>query len=150
MIYVASDHGGFEKKNTIVSWLTKNGLQVTDLGPTVLNPEDDYPQFAKLIADALQKSSPEDKGILLCRSGVGMTIAVNKFPRIRAVNALNGALARQSREHMDANVLVLPADVLSEIEIQSIVDIFLSTPFTNEERHVRRLGQMLSFEVKNG
>lgn len=150
MIYIASDHGGCSQKNTIVSWLTKNGLQVTDLGPTVLDPEDDYPQFAKMVADALQKSSPEDKGILLCRSGVGMTIAANKFQRIRAVNGLTGALARQSREHTDANVLVLPADILSEMEMQSVVDIFLSTPFAKEERHVRRLGQIASFEAKNG
>ena len=149
MIYIASDHGGFSQKNMIASWLTKHGLQVTDLGPTVLDPADDYPQFAKLVADALQNSSPEDKGILFCRSGVGMTIAANKFPRIRAVNALTDAIARSSREHTDANVLVLPADVLSEMETKRIVDIFLQTPFSKEERHVRRIGQVASFEAKN-
>jgi len=145
MIYIAADHAGFELKKEIQIYLTKEGYRVKDLGPKTFNPKDDYPDFAFLLA---QKTTTDhkNKGILLCRSGIGMAIAANKVKGARAALCLFVNQAQKAREHNDANILVLAADFTSKQDIKKIINKFLKTKFSTEERHTRRVKKIKEFE----
>lgn len=146
MIYLGADHGGFELKGKLAEWLTAHHYEWKDVGANFLDHDDDYPVFAKTVAQAVGKGTPEDRGILVCRSGGGMTIAANKFPNVRAVNCIDETMAAHARDHNDANILVLSADFIPEEKIYKIVEIFLTMPFSQHKRHIRRLSQIASFE----
>lgn len=146
MIYLGADHGGFELKRKLAEWLTAHHYTWIDLGAQFLDHDDDYPIFAKAVAQAVGKGTPEDSGMLVCRSGGGMTIAANKFPNIRAVNCIDETMAAHARDHNDANILVLSGDFISEEKIYRVVETFLTTPFSQHKRHVRRLSQIAQFE----
>src|SRR5687767_6942796 len=107
-VYLTSDHGGFELKGKLKGYLEAAGYEVKDLGPFSLDPDDDYPDFAKKLTDTLQRE-PDAKGIAACRSAQGMCIAVNRVKGVRGAIAWNEAEASKSREHNDANVLCLSA-----------------------------------------
>ena len=144
MIFLGADHGGFELKNKVRTWLQEWGEESRDLGNQKLDSEDDYPDFA--LAVARKVSEEKGRGILFCRSAAGMVIAANKVAGVRAVAAFDEESAQHSREHNDANVLVLSGDWLDEEKARQIVKTWLNTKFTQEERHVRRLEKIKEIE----
>ncbi|MFA5932876.1 MAG: RpiB/LacA/LacB family sugar-phosphate isomerase [Microgenomates group bacterium] len=148
MIYLASDHGGFELKEQIKDWLKDNNYQYEDLGAKTLDPGDDYPDFVIPLAQKIS-AEPDNFGIILGRSGNGEAIVANKVKGVRAALAFNEKMAQMAREHNDANVLSIGADYLSVEEVEKIVKTFLETPFSEVERHVRRLKKIEELENAN-
>ena len=136
-IAIGSDHAGFKTKEIVKEFLTRKGHEVKDLGT---NSEEsvDYPDFAYPVAEAVASGEAE-RGILVCGSGVGMAITANKVKGIRAVLAHDTYTSKQSREHGDANVLCLAGRKLSKAQADKIVDVWLKTEFSGEERHLRRI-----------
>ena len=142
-IALGADHAGFELKQKVRGYLEKNGYEVQDEG-TVSNESVDYPDFAKKVAeDVVEKRA--DLGILVCGSGVGMSIAANKVPGIRAANVSTEYEAQYSREHNDANVLALGARILDEPKAITVIDKWLRTPFAGG-RHQRRVDKIAAIE----
>ena len=139
-IAIGSDHAGFKLKEEIKKYLEAEKIAYKDFG-TSSEESTDYPEFAFAVAKDVA-AGKFDRGILICGSGVGMTIAANKVKGIRAVNAYDEYTARQSREHGDCNVLCLAGRKLGIDQALKIVDIWLKTPFSNEERHLRRIKQI--------
>jgi len=137
MIAIGSDHGGFKLKEKLKKYFIKNKIKFEDLGNKELDPNDDYPDYAKKVAKKISKS--KDVGILICGSSQGVCIVANKQKGIRAVSITNTRDARLSRLHNDANVLCLSGWNTSFIKAKSIVKVFLSTKFSNEVRHKRRI-----------
>lgn len=148
MIYLGADHRGFELKERLKKLLIDEGYDVTDLGNDHLDPGDDYVDFAKRVAEATAED-PQNRGILLCGSGAGVDMVANKIDGIRSALVFDVARAIQAREHEDANVISLPADTLDEEMTQKIVEAFLKTEFSGEERHQRRLEKMEEVEEEN-
>lgn len=149
MIYLGADHRGFELKNRLYKRLVDEGYQVTDLGSHHFDPGDDYVDFARKVAEATAAEEP-NRGILLCGSGAGVDMVANKVPGIRSALAFDAARAKQAREHEDANVISLPADILDEESAWEIVQTFLKTPFSGEQRHIRRLKKLEEVEEEHG
>lgn len=145
MIYLGADHRGFELKEKIKSWLSAWGYDFEDKGAFEYNKDDDYPDFALAVAEEATRD-PNNKGILICGSGIGVAIAANKIKDIRAGTAMKSEQARASVNDEDLNVLALPADYLDEAEAQEIVKKFLETKFSGAERHVRRLNKIKELE----
>jgi ribose 5-phosphate isomerase B len=137
-VYLGADHGGFALKEHLKTWLLSVDSKVEDCGAFSLDPADDYPQFAQVVAHKVLEHAGSF-GVLLCRSGGGMEIAANRFEGVRAVQCLNTDEAKHAREHNDANVLVLPADELDEKTAERVTQTFISTQFSNEERHKKRI-----------
>lgn len=144
-VYIGSDHGGFSYKAELLNWLHERNYPVTDCGDYKNEPSDDYPDFAFAVSRAVAEH-PEGRGILLCRSGEGMEMAANKVPGVRAALVWDTKVAVETRHDNDANVLVLPADFLSQEQIIAIVEAFLTTDFSKEERHIRRLQKLHAIE----
>ncbi len=140
-VAVGADHGGFSAKSEIVAELKKNGIQVVDAGAFNLDSNDDYPVFAAAVAGRVARGEA-DAGILLCRSGIGMAIAANRFHGVRAGVFADAETAKLSREHNCANVAVLSGDKLTVEMMLKIVAAFLTTKFPQEERHARRLAEL--------
>ena len=140
-IGIASDHGGFELKKQIAAFLAETGFTPVDFGPFELDPADDYPDFGSPMAKAVSKGELAS-GILLCRSGVGRGIDANRFHNVRAVVAYSAKVAKASREHNVSNVLVIPADYLDFEAIKEIILTWVSTPFSNDRRHINRLEKL--------
>src|SRR2546428_13325042 len=138
------DHAGFPLKDLLVDTLQADGHDVLDLGTFSEEPVD-YPDFARAVANAVQKKFV-DMGVLVCGSGVGASIAANKFRGIRAALAHDVATARESRADDDANVLCLGARVLDAEAAVAATREFLATPFSNDERHVRRVAKIIDIE----
>ena len=135
---IASDHGGFEFKKKLITVLESLGFGCKDFGPFVMDPQDDYSDFGSDLGVALTRGQI-DVGILLCRSGVGMGINANRFHGIRAAVAYNERVVKSSREHNCSNVLVLPADHITEEEAVAFLKTWIATPFSGDVRHLRRL-----------
>lgn len=148
MLYLGADHRGFKLKEKVRAFLEGEGYQFKDLGNLVHNLGDDYPDFAAEVAFKVSENPERNQGILFCGSGVGMDIAANKFKGVRSalVWGDDEALVKQSRQHDDSNILTLPADHLTEEQTKRIVKLWLETPFLKEERHVRRIQKIKSFE----
>lgn len=142
MIFLASDHGGLEMKKEIARNLEERGIEHEDLGPFTLDPNDDYPDYTdKLVKKILE--TPGSRGVLICRNGVGVTIAANRYKGIRAGLSWNEAHVISSRRDDDTNILTLPADYIKVHEALTIFKTWMNTPFSNEERHKRRLAKIL-------
>ena len=142
MIAIASDHGGFEYKKLIIQQLEDRGIACKDFGTD--SPEScDYPDFAIPVAKAVAAGEYEC-GILICGTGIGMSLAANKVHGIRAAVCGDSFSARATREHNDANILCMGARVITEAKALEITDIFLDTPFSNDERHIRRISKIES------
>jgi len=141
MLYLASDHGGFHLKEAIKKYLEELGVAYQDMGANQLDPDDDYPDFAKLVVEKVVAES-DSRGILVCGTGLGMCLAANKFKGIRATAPFDEFGAQQSREHLDANILCLGEKTIAEEEAKKIVQIWLNTDFSNDVRHQRRLGKV--------
>src|SRR5262245_28268565 len=142
-IAVGSDHRGFEVKRRIVAFLQQLGHQVTDMGPAT-NDSVDYPDFAFQVAQSVARREV-DRGILIDGSGIGMCIAANKAPGVRAAPCHDSITAEMSRRHNDANILCLSADLLGEELIERMVRIWLETDFEGG-RHARRVDKITRFE----
>jgi ribose 5-phosphate isomerase B len=136
-IYVGADHAGFALKQKLVDELKRLGYEPVDVGPSKLDPADDYPDYAKPVADAVSKGIAQ-RGVLTCGTGLGMGYVANRYPRVRAAVVWSPELAELSRKHNDANILVLPSRFVSEAEGLDILHRFLTTPFEGG-RHVRRV-----------
>ncbi|MBI4224796.1 MAG: RpiB/LacA/LacB family sugar-phosphate isomerase [Candidatus Sungbacteria bacterium] len=152
MIYLASDHRGFQLKEAIKRFLTERGVLFEDCGAVAYAEGDDYVDFAvvaaKKIQEDLSRANEASRGIFLCGSGHGVDMVANKFRGIRAALCWNVQVAKQSREHEDTNVLVLPADWLDDAAAEEIMTMWLGTEFSGEERHVRRLEKIEELEKR--
>lgn len=135
---IGTDHGGYGQKEMLKKALSAKNIQIVDFGPCAVNSEDDYPDFAARVCKALLRKEI-DCGILICRSGVGMSINANRFHGIRAALVETVEKARLSRCHNASNVLVTGGDKMSDAEMLAIVESWLGEKFSQEERHVRRL-----------
>lgn len=142
-IYIGSDHAGFELKGKLIPFLKELGYEVEDKGAFSLDPQDDYPDFVKPVAEAVSQE-PEAKGIVLGGSGEGEAIATDKYAGVRTAVWYGGDMevVRLSREHNDANILSLGARFINEAEAKEAVKLWLETPFSNDERHVRRIEKL--------
>lgn len=145
MIYIGADHRGFELKEWLKKHLIDEGYSVTDLGNDHLDESDDYVDFAHKVAEATI-NDPQNRGILLCGSGAGVDMVANKIDGVRSALVEDVPRAVQARQHEDANVISLPADILDEETAYVIVKAFLETEFKGEERHHRRLKKMKEIE----
>ena len=145
-VAIGADHGGFQLKAALVRFLQARGIEVADLGTHTPAPWV-YPRIGYKVAEAVARGA-FPRGILLCKSGIGIAIAANKVPGIRA--AVCGDLfdAKRSRGHNDANVLVLGAEKLSEAKARRIVEAWLAAPFERGGRHERRVKQIAAIERK--
>jgi ribose 5-phosphate isomerase B len=145
MFIIASDHGGLELKDAIKSFLEDRRIEIRDLG-TMNSDSVDYPDFAEKLAVALTRGEAE-KGILICGTGIGMSIAANKFPGIRAALITDEFTARMSKEHNNANVIVMGGRVLKPEQACSMVQTWLETAFEGG-RHQGRLDKISQIEQK--
>lgn len=146
-IVFGADHRGFHLKNEIKGSL-KSPHSVFDVGAHDLNPQDDYPQFAKMVAEEVVKD-PESRGIVFCGSGVGVEIVANKFDGIRAGIGISVEQVAAARRDDDMNVLVIAADFIDPSVAQQMVQTFLSTSFEPSESHTRRLNSIKIIEETN-
>ena len=140
MIGIGSDHGGFALKEAIKKHLEERGLEYRDYG-TYSDASCDYPVYGRAVAKAVAAGECE-LGILICGTGIGISITANKVPGIRAALCSDCFSAEATRLHNNANILALGARVLGEGLALKIVDTFLDTPFSNDERHVRRISMI--------
>lgn len=145
MLYIASDHGGIKLKNKLVKYLKKSGYEVEDLGPEKFDVTDDYPDYVIPVVRKVQEYV-ENKGIIICRNGVGVSILANKMIGIRAGLSWNPKHAKSQRSDDDTNILALPADYISLAKAKLIVSTWLNTHFSEEERHVRRLEKIHTYD----
>lgn len=143
-IYIGSDHAGFELKGKLIQYLKDLGYEVEDKGAFSLDPQDDYPDFVKPVAQAVANDPEHSRGIVLGGSGEGEDDVADKFEGIRSAVFYGGPMeiVKLSREHNDANVLSLGARFLSEEEAKDAVKLWLETPFSGDERHIRRIAKL--------
>ena len=140
MIAVGCDHAGYDLKNELIRHLEDRGYEVRDLG-TYSTDSCDYPDYARKVCEEVVAGRAE-KGLLVCGTGIGMSMAANKVRGIRAAVLSDEFSARATREHNDANVLCLGARVLDKDQAVRLLDIFLDTPFSEGVNHVRRIGKL--------
>jgi len=145
-VVLGSDHAGFELKQSILAHVRALGHEVLDVGPDSASPVD-YPDYAEAVAMAIVNHRA-DRGILICGSGVGASVAVNKVPGIRAATCHDCYSAHQGVEHDNMNVLVLGSRVIADLLAFDLVRLFLDAQFSAEERHLRRLAKVQKLENK--
>ena len=143
-IYIGSDHGGFNIKGKIKLFLEKKGYTVEDCGPFELNPLDDYPDYVIPLAKKISKS--KSMGIVFCRNGQGVCIATNKVKGIRAVTGFSIKEAKTTRKDDNANILCIPSDYLTLVQVKKIIVSWLETSFSGATRHKRRLKKIRELE----
>lgn len=148
LIYIGADHRGFKLKESLGNFLREQGYEVVDVGNNEYNESDDYPDFAKLVARAVSVEPDTRRGIVICGSGIGSSITANKFEGVRAALVNNTEQAKLSREDNDSNVLALGARFTDEKTAKEILENWLKTPFSGEERHKRRLEKINEIEIK--
>lgn len=141
-IYLGSDHAGFELKTILQQHLDHAGRHMEDCGARTLEDHDDYPRYAYAVATKILGGSDDDRGVLICGSGQGMSMAANRVNGVRAALAWSPDSARSARADDDANVLVLPARFVSADEAIEILDAFLATEFKADPKYQRRLDEL--------
>ncbi len=144
-IALGVDHGGFALKQIVIDELKKLGHTIIDCGAYSLDPADDYPDFARAVGAAIQRGETE-RGIVICGSGVGASVAATKMRGIRAAVCHDTYSARQGVEHDDMNVLCLGARIVGDELVKELVRAFVSAKFSGAERHRRRLNKVLEIE----
>jgi ribose 5-phosphate isomerase B len=147
IIAIGNDHGGYQLKQQILNFLEKSGYEFNDFGTYCGDKSVDYADFALPVAEAV-RSGKCDRGILICGTGIGISIAANKLPGIRAAVCTDTFMARMSREHNDANILALGGRVIGPGLALDIVKIWLETEFSGDERHICRLDKIKRIEGK--
>lgn len=146
MIYLGADHRGFELKEAVKKYLLEQKIKFDDLGNTVFDAEDDWPDFAEKVAEKVQKTNGQ--GILFCGSG-GMAIAANKFKGVWVVEAWNEATALHAKEHDKANVLFISADFVNEALANKMIKIWLEAKVKTEAKYQRRFDKIKQIEERN-
>ena len=141
MLYLVSDHRGFKLKEKIKKYLNKSKIIFTDLGALKYDKDDDYPDFAKILALKILENK-NNLGIALCGSGAGMSIALNRFKNIRAGLAFNPKMAEAQKQQDNINVLVIASDFTKESTAFLMVDKFLKTKFLKKQRYLRRIKKL--------
>ena len=144
-IAVAADHNGYELKSEVSLLLQNLGHEVVDVGPYSHDPLDDYPDYAKLLAESVSTGTSK-RGIMICGSGVGASVAANKVKGIRAAVCHDIYSAHQGVEHDDMNVLCIGGRIIDEESAIDLVKSFVDAKFTSEDRHMRRLNKLLNIE----
>lgn len=139
-VFIGADHRGFELKEKLKVSLGELGYEVADMGNNTIDSNDDYTDFGEAVGRGVVSEGA--MGVVICGTGVGISIATNKVKGARCALCWRAEVARQSREHIDANVIALPADYLGFSEAFVIVKTFLETKFNGEERHSRRIGKL--------
>mgnify|MGYP001574488983 CR=1 FL=1 len=147
-IYIGADHRGFRMKNDLLLWFHNHGYEVTDIGSHKEDPEDNYPEYAQLLAEAVAQDPENRRGILLCGSGAGMAVAANKVKGIRAALIHDASIAKSARNDDNINVLALGADFVSSDTAEQVIQAFLKTPFSGADRHARRIEMIGKMEGK--
>jgi ribose 5-phosphate isomerase B len=145
-VTLGADHAGFEMKQDLLAALSARGHEVVDVGTHSTAPVD-YPDYAQAVITAMQEGR-SDRGVLVCGSGAGVSIAANKFPGVRASVCHDGYTAHQAVEHDDMNVLCLGARVVGINVAREIVEAFLGATFSAEDRHQRRVNQVKAIEAR--
>jgi ribose 5-phosphate isomerase B len=147
-LVIASDHAGFPLKEEVREYLAKAGHEMVDLGAYEVDPLDDYPDFAEKVGDAINQGVAK-RGILICGSGVGVCVAANKIPGIRAGMCHDTYSGHQGVEHDDMNVVVLGARIIGPALAFEVVNAFIGAKFiSNEERFTRRFNKVMAIEAK--
>ncbi len=155
-IFIGTDHAGYVLKEKLVTTLTAQGHEVVDKGAFSYDEHDDYPDFVIPVAQEVSKDPDNTRGIIMGATGQGEAIAANKFPHVRAVVYYGEAkivvddeanIVVRSREHNNSNILSLGARFLTEEEMMPAVELWLSTPYTGSERHVRRLAKIDKIKI---
>ena len=145
-VYLGSDHAGFELKAYLLEHLAAAGHETVDCGPEAYDPEDDYPPYCIAVGERVL-ADPGSLGVVIGGSGNGEQMAANKVIGIRSALVWSEETAVLAREHNDANVVSVGGRLHSLDEMTRFVEVFLTTPFTGEERHLRRIGQLASYET---
>lgn len=148
-VYLGADHRGFNLKEKLRTWLLENKVSVKDLGAFKYNPDDDYPLFAKDVARNVAADLEKNigvRGIVICGSGVGVDIVANKFNHIRSGLAVSAEQVKAARRDDNINILAVPSDFTNEETAKKIVKIFLKTPFSKEDKKIRRLEEIEAIE----
>ena len=145
VIALGADHAGWPLKEVVKAWLSERGHETRDFGTYTADPVD-YPDYASLVADAVSAGAVE-RGVLVCGTGIGMAIAANKVPGVRAAACADVYTARMAREHNDTNVLALGARVIGNEDAIDIVRVWLETAFAGD-RHARRVAKLAALERK--
>ncbi len=152
-IYIGTDHAGFELKEELKKFLKDLGCEVEDKGAYEFNREDDYPDFILPVVKAVAEDIAKDldsRGIVIGGSGQGEAIVANKVKNIRAAVVYDEYSARMSRDHNDANIVSLGTRTLSADKAKKLVKLWLETPFSNEERHKRKIEKIKTIEKGSG
>lgn len=149
MLYIGADHGGFGLKEKIKEFLTTAKIDFTDVGNYKLDMKDDYVDFVKKVAKGVKMDLKNNKGIVICRSGVGSAGTANKYDGIMAVNTNTATMAQKAREDNDANILALGGDYVDPSTAWNIVKRFLNTSFAKKPRYIRRIKKIGQIEKKN-
>ncbi len=149
-VHLGSDHAGLDLKDHLVGWLREQGHEPVDHGPFVHDPLDDYPVFCLRAAEAVareQADGQDSLGVVIGGSGNGEQMAANKVRGIRSALVWSEDTARLAREHNDANVISVGGRMHDLAEMTRFIELFLATPFSGDERHVRRIGQLAAYET---
>ncbi len=149
-VHLGSDHAGLELKATLLSWLAGQGYEPVDHGPFVFDPDDDYPVFCLRAAEAVvadQRDGVAALGVVIGGSGNGEQMSANKVRGVRSALAWSDETARLAREHNDANVLSIGGRLHTVPEMTGFVSVFLTTAFSGDPRHSRRIGMLTDYEV---
>lgn len=144
-IFMGADHAGYHLKETLKAELIRQGYEVKDCGAFKNEPEDDYPDFIYPVSKQVARTD-QARGIVLGKSGAGECMVANKVKGIRAFLAVNEINVKLAREHNDANVISLGSEILSVEEAKHLVSVFLATPFSGEQRHLRRIEKIKQIE----
>lgn len=137
-IFIGADHRGFELKNKLVEYLQQKNIRVEDMGNYEYDAEDDNPDFAQKVAEAVLQNPESFRGIVICGSGVGVTIAANRFKGIRCVLGFDKQQVQHSRENDHTNVLALPSEYLTEDQAKEFINTFLATEPVMKDKYLRR------------
>ncbi len=143
-IGIACDHNGMKLKSEIINYLKSINYDIIDYGPKILNPQDDYPDYAFKLGEAIKEKKVE-YGILICGTGIGMSIACNKVKGVRCAKVNTIKETKLTRIDNNANVIAFSKDLNFE-KIKRIIEVFLTTPFSSEERHHRRVEKITKYE----
>ena len=155
-IFIGTDHAGYVLKEKLVTFLKARGYEVVDKGAFKYDENDDYPDFVVPVAREISKDSDKAKGIIIGGTGEGEAIAANKFPHVRAVVYYGKAtpvvddesnIIERSRQHNNSNILSLAARYLTEEDMMEAVNLWLNTPYSHDERHIRRLGKIDQIKI---
>jgi ribose 5-phosphate isomerase B len=141
-IFIAADHRGFELKNKLIEYLQDKNIRVEDLGAYEYQPEDDYPDFAQKVAEAVLQNPKDFLGVAICGSGVGASIAVNRFKGIRCALVFNEGQTRHAKENDHINVLAFASDFTDFEKAAKLVDAFLLAKPKTEEKYLRRIKKL--------